>query len=126
MARSPMNFSDYTAGKKSVQACDALVTRFSRGRLLCYGSRQRDLATQEAPIMSNRRRGYVAYLLRMWQVEERENAPWRASLESPQTGERRGFASLVDLFSFLEKETCQVVRDQPAPNRGEKGGDIDT
>ena len=39
MARSPMNYADYTAGKKSVQAYDALVTRFSRGGLLCYGAR---------------------------------------------------------------------------------------
>jgi hypothetical protein len=121
-----MNYPDYTAGKKSVQACDALVTRFSRVELLCYGSRQRDLATQEAPIMSNRRRGYVAYLLRLWQAEEGEDAPWRASLESPQPGKRQGFASLAELFTFLEKETRQVVQDQPAPNRGEKGGDSDT
>jgi hypothetical protein len=30
---------------------------------------------------------------------------WRASLESPQDGERLGFASLLDLFAFLESET---------------------
>ncbi len=76
--------------------------------------------------MSNPRKGYVAYLLRLWQVEEGENAPWRASLESPQTGERRGFAGLADLFTFLEKEACQVVQEPPAPNTGEKGGNIDT
>ena len=75
--------------------------------------------------MSNPRRGYVAYLLRLWQVDEAENAPWRASLESPQTSERRGFASLADLFTFLENEVCQVAQGQTAPNMGEKGGDID-
>jgi hypothetical protein len=120
-----MNYPDYTAGKKSVQACDALVTRFSRGRLLCYGSRQRDLETQGAPIMSNPRRGYVAYLLRLWQAEEGENAPWRASLESPQTGERRGFAGLAELFAFLET-VYQVAQGQPPPGADEKGGDSDT
>jgi hypothetical protein len=75
--------------------------------------------------MSNRRRGYVAYLLRLWQAEGGENAPWRASLESPQSGERQGFASLMDLFTFLEKEIGQVAQSRPAPNAGEKGGDID-
>lgn len=76
--------------------------------------------------MSNSRRGYVAYLLRLWQVEQGENAPWRASLESPQTGERRGFAGLAELFTFLEKEVCQAVQDQPSPGAGERGGDSDT
>jgi len=40
--------------------------------------------------MSQRRRGYAVYLLRLWQVEEGENALWWASLESPQSGERWG------------------------------------
>jgi hypothetical protein len=73
--------------------------------------------------MSNRRRGYVAYLLRLWQVEGGENAPWRASLESPQTGERRGFAGLADLFAFLEKEVCQAAQNQATPGTGGRGGD---
>jgi hypothetical protein len=30
---------------------------------------------------------------------------WRASLESPRTGESRGFASLDDLFAFLRRRT---------------------
>jgi hypothetical protein len=45
---------------------------------------------------------YHAYLLRMW----RENAgrqTWRASLESAQSGLRKGFASLNELFRFLER-----------------------
>ena len=50
---------------------------------------------------------------------------WRASVESPQTGERRGFASLADLFTFFQGEVGQVDRDQHPPNVGEKGGDID-
>jgi hypothetical protein len=74
--------------------------------------------------MSSARGRYVAYLLRLWQVDEAEDAPWRASLESPQTGERQGFASLVDLFTFLENEIGQVVQGQPTPSVGEKGGYI--
>ena len=78
-----------------------------------------------APIMSSPRRAYLAYLLRLWQVWEGENALWRASLESPQTGERRGFANLPELFTFLETEARRAVHDEQPPNRGEKGGDID-
>ena len=51
----------------------------------------------------SQQRGYMAYLLRLWQADEGENAPWRASLQSPQSGERRGFADLAELFAFLEK-----------------------
>ena len=42
---------------------------------------------------------YLSYLLRLWQVSEEETT-WRASLESSHTGERKGFASLDDLFDF--------------------------
>jgi hypothetical protein len=76
--------------------------------------------------MSERRRGYVAYLLRLWQVEAEEDAPWRASVESPQTGERRGFASLSELWTFLEKEIGEAVQAQVVADRGEGGGDIHT
>jgi hypothetical protein len=75
--------------------------------------------------MTNPGRGYVAYLLRLWQGEEGGYTVWRASLESPQTGERWGFASLTDLFTFLEKEARQAAQGRPAPGVGGKGGDID-
>lgn len=55
---------------------------------------------------------YLSYLLRLWQTSDREDAVWRASLESPGTGERRGFASLEDLFDFLQAQTASC-RDQP-------------
>ncbi len=48
---------------------------------------------------------YHAYLLRLWRDNGGEPALWRASLESPQVTERLSFASLVDLFAFLEQET---------------------
>ena len=66
---------------------------------------------------------YLSYLLRLWRVDGEENAVWRASLESPHTGERRGFAKLADLFTFLEEETGHVARGQTAPDAEVKGGD---
>lgn len=74
--------------------------------------------------MRNRRRGYTAYLLRLWQVGEKEEARWRASLESPQTGERLGFVGLVELFAFLE-QVCHGDASRPRPDTGEKGGNTD-
>jgi hypothetical protein len=58
----------------------------------------------------NQQQRYLSYLLRLWQ-ESGGNLPrgdpplWRASLERPQSEERLGFASLADLFAFLERET---------------------
>jgi hypothetical protein len=53
-------------------------------------------------------RQYLSYLLRLWQAGTSDppgDSPlWRASLESPQTGGRLGFASLGDLLDFLEEE----------------------
>jgi hypothetical protein len=59
-------------------------------------------------------RRYLSYLLRLWQTGDRGEQVWRASLESPGTGERLGFASLKDLFSFLqaETETCDKQDNQ--------------
>ena len=82
--------------------------------------------------MSEQRR-YLAYLLRLWQDSAGhtscgEHPPadraqcsrplWRASLESPRSGERRGFASLDELFAFLEKEIGQGDPDPEAPDGG--------
>ena len=47
----------------------------------------------------------MSYLLRLWQESDGVPELWRASLEMPLDGERLGFASLVDLFVFLENET---------------------
>jgi uncharacterized protein (TIGR02246 family) len=53
---------------------------------------------------------YFSYLLRLWRV--RAHGPphwqqplWRASLQSPQTGERVSFRTLDDLCSFLREQT---------------------
>ena len=73
--------------------------------------------------MSREQRSYISYLLRLWQIRNGGELIWRASLESPHTGERRGFANLADLFTFLEKDTGHAAQGQTAPNADEKGGD---
>jgi hypothetical protein len=50
-------------------------------------------------------RAYMAYLLRLWRVKDRGTVGWRASLESPHTGESQGFNNLDDLFTFLRRQT---------------------
>ncbi len=51
---------------------------------------------------------YLSYLLRLWRVSQTGASAagdiWRASLESPHTGERWNFASLDELFDFLEAQ----------------------
>jgi hypothetical protein len=54
--------------------------------------------------MSREQGRYLSYLLRLWQIKSGGELVWRASLESPHTGERRGFASLASLVTFLEGE----------------------
>jgi len=54
---------------------------------------------------------YLSYLLRLWweggegEASGAKGRVWRASLESPHTGERKGFASLEDVFEFLREQT---------------------
>jgi hypothetical protein len=55
--------------------------------------------------MAKRRRDYLSYLLRVWRTGSGESEAWRASLENPFTGERRGFAGLKDLFVYLQART---------------------
>ncbi|MFO7682631.1 MAG: hypothetical protein R6X34_21550 [Chloroflexota bacterium] len=58
---------------------------------------------------------YFSYLLRLWETEDEAQHVWRASLEFPATGERRGFASLDELFLYLEEETSRKP-ETPANN----------
>jgi len=48
---------------------------------------------------------YLAYMLRLWQVGGGDEPTWRVLLESPHTGERRGFANLEALVAFLVEQT---------------------
>ena len=66
---------------------------------------------------------YISYLLRLWHTRSKRELVWRASLESAQTGERRGFANLTDLLTFLEQETNHAAMRQTAPDADDKEGD---
>ena len=48
---------------------------------------------------------YLAYMLRLWRAGEGGKPMWRASVDSPHTGERRVFAYLESLFAFLQERT---------------------
>ncbi len=50
---------------------------------------------------------YQSYLLRLWRTTSGGETTWRASLESPHTGERTGFASLEALFDHLRASTAK-------------------
>ena len=60
---------------------------------------------------------YLAYLLRLWQAGNAQHPVWRASLESAQTRELQGFASLDALIDFLRDTTegCRRLEETPAP-----------
>ena len=75
--------------------------------------------------MSSEQRSYLSYLLRLWQTRGGDEWVWRASLEDPHTGERKGFASLTDLFTFLEQEIGHRALGQTTPKASEKGGDAE-
>ncbi len=62
----------------------------------------------ELPILKN----YKAYLVRLWQDNDR--GLWRASAHSVHTGEKVLFASLAELFTFLEGQTLAGPAEEPA------------
>jgi hypothetical protein len=71
---------------------------------------------------------YLSYLLRLWRVRDgekpscgageahraEEQGIWRVSLHSVHTGEQQSFASLDDLFAFLQRQTGVRL---PVPDR---------
>lgn len=61
---------------------------------------------------------YRAYLLRLWKTDDEMGVVWRASLESPHTGETHGFPDMKGLFAFLEQKTGFIVE----PDNKSKGG----
>lgn len=56
-------------------------------------------------------RHYRSYLLRMWRARDAGDGPWRASIESVQTGERVSFAELADLLAFLRRQTHDLSNE---------------
>jgi hypothetical protein len=59
----------------------------------------------------------LAYLLRLWRMGGAGASGWRASLLSPDSGERHGFASLDDLFLFLRRQTGAGSEPEDAEHR---------
>lgn len=74
--------------------------------------------------MENEKRRYLAYLVRLWQVMSAGRSVWRASLEDPHTGERRGFADLDTLVAFLRNKTQAnaALRNEQARNESKIEG----
>jgi hypothetical protein len=68
--------------------------------------------------MSSRPRRYRSYLVRLWGAES-DATPWRASAEDTQTGERKNFPELAQLFQFLEQQTHESQTCEVAPSAPE-------
>ena len=49
---------------------------------------------------------YLSYLLRLWR-DSGDTAIWRASVQSPHTGERIHFASIEELLAYLRRQTTK-------------------
>lgn len=58
--------------------------------------------------------GYKSFMLRIWRVKRADATGWRASLESPLTGERIGFGSLDALVEYLRQE-IEAGRSKTTP-----------
>jgi len=54
-------------------------------------------------LVTERQRPYLAYLLRLWQIQDKGEIGWRASLENAHTGEKLAFAQLDELVDFLRE-----------------------
>lgn len=53
-------------------------------------------------------KSYRAFLLRLWRVEAEGQRVWRFSLEDSITGERRGFAHLGKLITYIISEIIEA------------------
>jgi hypothetical protein len=89
-------------------------------QLIAFSSRFHHVFTTVAPytiykkasLMIEEKRRYISYLLRLWQIKEKGKLVWRASLESPGSGERAGFGSLEAVFHFLRQQTETLPNDK--------------
>jgi hypothetical protein len=68
-------------------------------------------------------RRYESFLLRLWESDQAGELIWRASLESTDTGVRRGFADLVSLFAYLET-VCETLPPDDAKGLTQPSGNI--
>ena len=58
-----------------------------------------------------KREKYLSYLLRIWPVQVSGKSVWRGSLEDPFTGDRKGFANLLELFIYLSTQIGEKDQD---------------
>lgn len=65
---------------------------------------------------------YAAYVLRLWR--DGAQTPWRAVLECARTGEQHPFASLSDLYAFLDAETGTARAPTLENDHTEDGGNV--
>jgi hypothetical protein len=61
--------------------------------------------------MDRERHGHIAYMLRLWRVENGVEVVWHASLQEVRSGERLGFAGLDEAVAYLR----QQLETQPEP-----------
>jgi hypothetical protein len=67
--------------------------------------------------MAKQQNQYRAYMLRLWQVRSDGGIAWRASLEDPHTGKRKGFVDLESLLAFLKEPLTDDTASSTAPSR---------
>jgi len=96
-----------------VDDLQTICSRFLHPHLVQW-KRQSIGAPNAMPVLrgdpvSEKKRGYASYLLRLWPIEDKGCLVWRASLESPHGDERWGFATLDALFAFLRQETIGIL-----------------
>ena len=68
-------------------------------------------------MMSDETHDYQAYLLRLWRTRSKGQWQWRASLESPHTGERQSFTGLEQCFAFLRELCSSQAATTPEPGK---------
>ncbi len=63
--------------------------------------------------MSDEPDAYQTYLLHLWRAKCQGRWQWRASIESPHTGERHAFASLEQVSTFRSERCDSQVPHMP-------------
>ncbi len=75
--------------------------------------------------MSDEPYEYHAYMLRLWRTQWKGQWQWRASLESPSTGERQSFAGLEQCFAFLRDLCSSQASGMPQAGKELHHGESD-
>jgi hypothetical protein len=65
--------------------------------------------------MDDRRRQYRSFLVRIWGTAHGDTWTWRASVEDVRTHAHWNFATLDQLYAFLEAQTRGAGRDDSPP-----------